>query len=148
MAMKARSLNVDRWQCSRPEWNYSPALQFWWRIGQVAWFDAMKTRKDGSPTDEALLARNWFARSEPEKNANGERESFSFEEVCDWLSLNLEAERVAVLAAIDACADFDTEECDARLEALLNGQPAPRFDLPDDYRFVPERDQMSMFAAA
>ena len=144
-------LNVDKWQQGRPEWNYDPSLQFWWRLAQCALQDAMKVDKDGRPSDLALVARDWFARSEPAPKSIGKRQFASFPEVCHWLGLNLEAERVSVLEMIDKAGDFDTPECDERLEKLIQTNADDEivmFEVPEMFRIVPVRDQGSLFAMA
>ena len=147
MAMQAK-LAVDRWQQGRPQWNYDPAMQFWFRFVQTTIHDALQV-EDEKPTDEALLARDWIARSEPGVAFNGKREFVSFDECCHWLGLNAESERVALLALIDSKADFDTEECDSRLEYLLESEPEETealFEVPEIFRVVPVRDQGTLFA--
>lgn len=148
MAMQAK-MAVDRWQQGRPHWNYDPAMQFWYRFVMTALHDAMQ-EDGGVPTDEALLARDWFATSQPGFEVNGRREFVSFEECCFWLGLNVDAERVSVLGAIDSHADFDTDVLFARLSVLAESNPDDTdalFDTPDLFRVVPVRDQGTLFAA-
>lgn len=145
-----KAIEVSRWQAARRQWNYNAAQWFWWRIGQCAYQDALKVDADGKPKDEALLARDWFARSEPAPLRNGKREFASFAEVCHWLGLNADAERIAILEVIDHAADFDTEECDERLERLSKSNPdddEPLYEIPEMFRVVAVRDQGSLFAA-
>lgn len=140
----------SRFLIARPRWNYSPVQWFWWRLGQCAYQDALKVRADGTPTDDALLARDWFARSEAIDVRDGKREFASFAEVCHWLGLNVDVERLAILDVIDHAADFDTDECDARLELLSapNSDDKQRlYDVPEMFRIVAVRDQGALFAA-
>ena len=139
-------LAVDRWQQGRPQWNYNPALQFWYRFILCTLADAMQV-EGGVPTDEAILARDWFATSEPGVELDGKREFVSFEECCHWLGLDVNHERVELLAAIDENADFDTDEIWARLEKLSSEEPEATdhlFDVPDMFRVVPARDQIPL----
>jgi hypothetical protein len=109
----------------------------------------MKVDADGKPTDEALLARDWFARSQQTPPIDGRREFASFDEVCHWLGLNADVERISILEAIDARADFDNDECDARLDELSASNPDDDevlFDVPEMFRVVAVRDQGSLFA--
>lgn len=141
-------LDVNRWQQSRPHWNYNPTMQFWFRFVMITLRDALRN-ENGVPTDEALLARDWFARSAPEISIDGRRKFVSFDECCHWLGLNVEAERLAILEMIDKAADFDTDECFARLE-ILNAaeldESEPIFEIPPDFRIVAVRDQGNLFA--
>jgi len=140
---------VERWQQGRPAWNYSPALQFWYRFVLCTLADAMQV-EDGKPTDEAILARDWFATSTPGVEFNGRREFVSFDECCHWLGLDADVERVGILFAIDENGDFDTDEVWARLAELSESEPEGTdalFDVPDMFRVVPVRDQLSLLAA-
>jgi hypothetical protein len=143
------ALRVDKWQQGRPQWHYDPVMQGWFRFIQTAIQDALQVAGD-KPTDEAILARDWIARSEPGVAINGKREFVSFGECCHWLGLNAEAEMVALLAFIDSKVDFDTDECDTRLDYLLGSEPeevGSLFEVPAIFRVVPVRDQGSLFAA-
>jgi hypothetical protein len=161
------SLDVSKWQAARRQFQYHPALWFFYRMIQVAYLDARTTEpmigplRDGKrrpeiPTDEAILARDWIARSEPVDphaylprpgQAEWQRREFiSFPECCGMLSLDPEKERGPLLAAIDHASDLDTDQAWARLEQLAAREPvedaAPLFDAP---RVVPVLDQISLF---
>jgi hypothetical protein len=151
MASKqAKLVEVNRWQMGRPQWNYHPTLTYWHRFILTAMHDAFQV-EGGKPTDEALLARDWFATSSPGIEVNGRREFVSFPECCHWLDLDVDAERVGVLAAIDAHADFDTDEAWSRLEVLSAAIPDDTealFEVPDVFRVVPVRDQGTLLPAS
>jgi hypothetical protein len=139
-------LDVSKWQASRRQWNYTPVLWFYYRMIEVAFLDARS--KDGDrPTDEALLARDWIARSESVPPP-APREYVSFPECCQMLGLKPDVERVALLEMIDAAVDCDDDEAWARLEVLRESEPTDDaeslFDAP---RIVPALDQMMLFAA-
>lgn len=138
-------LDVSRWQAARPRWVYTPTLWFYYRMIEVAFLDA-RTQKGGKPTDEALLARDWIARSTPPV-ARAAHEFVSFPECCAMLGLDAEQERLALLDAIDKAVDLDNDEAWARLEELAARTPVddvePLFDAP---RVVPALDQISLFA--
>jgi hypothetical protein len=152
--MADQSLDVSRWQAARPRWVYTPALWFYFRMIEVAYLDARTfTMPPGAeklqPTDEALLARDWIARSEPAERIPGVvicAEFVSFPECCEMLGLDAERERTALLAAIDGAVDLDTDEAWARLEELSAREPVddvePLFDAP---RVVPALDQIALF---
>ena len=149
------ALSVNKWQANRPRWNYSPTMQMYFRIIQVAQMEAMEIGPDGTPTDEALLARDWFAASELESEYQADCQYVSFPKACEALGLNLDAERVAFVKLIDDHAeaigmDFDTDECWARLEYLksrpLADDEEPVFALPDWARVVPAVDQAGLWA--
>jgi hypothetical protein len=135
-------LDVSRWQAARPRWVYTPVLWFYYRMIEVAYLDA-RPKENGAPTDEALLARDWIARS-PSAPA-GTHEFVSFPECCQMLGLDPERERLALLDAIDKAVDSDNDEAWARLEELAAREPlddaAPLFDAP---RVVPALDQLSL----
>ncbi len=138
---------VSKWQRGRPTWHYDPTMQFYFRLAMCALHDAMQSR-DGIPTDHALLARDWFARSDSIQPASTRREFVSFHECCHWLGLDTDTERIAILAMIDARADFDTDECWERLERLSESNPddaEPLFEVPDMFRVVAVRDQGMLF---
>ena len=105
----------------------------------------------GKPTDEALLARDWIARSEAAPAwvyAFGALHEFlSFSECCEMLGLDVELERVTLLQAIDSAVDSDNDEAWARLDELRTRDPQddvePLFDAP---RVVPALDQLALFA--
>jgi hypothetical protein len=105
----------------------------------------------GRPTDEALLARDWIARSEAAPTwayALGARHEFmSFPECCQILGLDAEVERVVLLEVIDKAVDTDNDEAWARLDELSTREPQddvePLFDAP---RVVPALDQLALFA--
>lgn len=163
--VKSKTTSVDKWQQGRPQWNYNPALQFWWRFVQCTVADAMETEYPAGPlrpgeswpidacrpSNEALLARDWIATSTPAGVFNGKRKFVSFDECCFWLGCNADAERVGLLALIDAGQDFDTTESWERLEVLRDGEPEDTealFELPDMFRVVPVRDQLTIEWAA
>ena len=82
-------LDVSKWQAGRPRWVYTPALWFYFRMIEVAYLDA-RTQEDGKPTDDALLARDWIARSVPAQRLPGVvlcAEFVSFSECCEMLGL-------------------------------------------------------------
>ena len=136
-------LDVSKWQAARPRWVYTPALWFYFRMVEVAFLDA-RTQEGGQPTDEALLARDWIARSQAAPA--GSHEFVSFPECCSMLWLDAESERLALLAAIDKAVDSDNDEAWARLEELAARDPLddvePLFDAP---RVVPALDQLALF---
>ena len=78
------------------------------------------------PSNEALLARDWIATSTPRGIFNGKREFVSFDECCFWLGCNADAERVGLLAIIDAGQDFDNADAWRRLAELQAGEPEER----------------------
>lgn len=148
------TLDVSKWQAARPRWVYTPALWFYFRMIEVAYLDA-RTEENGTPTDEALLARDWIARSKPGVHevppqrhgpAAGDPAFVSFPECCQMLGLNPERERLALLEAIDKAVDSDNDEAWARLDELAAREPQddvePLFDAP---RVVPALDQMALF---
>jgi hypothetical protein len=104
------------------------------------------TVEDGRPTDEALLARDWIARSEPIP-AGAPFEFVSFPECCERLGVAADGWRVALLERIDKAVDFDLDELWARLEEI--GATEPKDDpepLFEAFRCVPALDQMALFA--
>jgi hypothetical protein len=137
-------LDVSRWQVARPQWHYTPVLWFYWRMVEAALFD-VRCDSDGRPTDQALLVRDWVARSEP-TSVVMKRRFVSFPECCQMLGLNTDNERVALLEMIDKLGDFDTDEAWERLEIL---RQLPMKDDPDPLfkglRFVPVLDQLNLF---
>ena len=142
--MEQSRLDVSRWQAARRQFYYVPALWFFYRMIQVAFLDA-RTVVDGQPTDEAILARDWIARSAP-ASAQTKFGFVSFPECCKVLSLDPDVERVALLEMIDKQIDLDTDETWARL-AELSAQDArddveALFDAP---RIVPALDQITLF---
>jgi hypothetical protein len=163
MAQQSR-MDVNSWQAARRQWNYCPALQFFARMVCVALIDckctlAVAPVACGSlvalalrgadpaavPTDEALLARDWIARSLSPADRM-ERRFLSFDECCAQLSVDAEKSRVALLAAVDAAGDYDTDENWERLAELIAREPMddfePLFDAP---RIVAALDQMALF---
>jgi hypothetical protein len=138
-------LDVSKWQASRPGWNYTPVLWFYHRTLYQAWLDACSMR-ERQPTDAALLARDWIARSEPAP-ALAPHEYVSFPECCRILGLNPDAERADLLERIDRIADFDTDETWERLEALSAAEPSyePEVNF-NAFRVVPALDQGCLFA--
>jgi hypothetical protein len=162
MAQQSK-LDVSRWQASRRQFQYTPVLWFFYRMIEVAYLDGRSTaRAEGPlrpgesprlfPTDEALLARDWIARSEDAAT----REFISFPHCCRMLGLNAEVERAELLRRIDVefmeptGVDFtnDSDESWARLDELSAREPAddaePLFNAP---RIVPALDQLTLFAA-
>jgi len=104
----------------------------------------------GQPTDEALLARDWIARSEAAPTwayaLGASHEFLSFPECCQILGLDPDVERAALLEVIDKAVDMDNDEAWARLDELSTREPQddvePLFDAP---RVVPALDQMALF---
>jgi hypothetical protein len=143
MAQQSK-LDVNRWQAGRPKWLYTPVLWFYYRMIEVAFLDA-RTKQGGKPADEALLARDWIARSES-TSPRAPHEFVSFPECCRMLGLNPDAERLALLDAIDKAVDIDNDEAWARLEEVSAREPLddvePLFDAP---RVVPALDQIALF---
>ena len=105
----------------------------------------------GKPTDEALLARDWIARSEAAPTwayaLGASHEFLSFPECCQILGLDPDVERAALLEVIDKAVDMDNDEAWARLDELSTREPQddvePLFDAP---RVVPALDQLALFA--
>lgn len=145
-------------------WNYTPALQFFARIINVALIDCgcnlavapisrgvlvalplPKTDPKARPSDDALMARDWIARSEEPANKRSRR-YLSFPACCAQLGVSAEASRSSLLAVIDNAGDYDNDEAWARLEELnaqeIKNDDEPLFDAP---RIVPVLDQMTMF---
>ncbi|HTV07783.1 MAG TPA: hypothetical protein VMD97_01905 [Candidatus Aquilonibacter sp.] len=165
-------LNVSKWQPARREWNYTPVMQLAMRlirtaiieVGQVEnvpcpYVDAewetripqtagdWMLRLFGEPWDRAVMARDWIRRGAPDARLDREGYLLSFDNCCDVLGLNADAERTGLLSWIDSMADFDTDEVWARIEYLTQNPPdeseEPLFDAP---RVVPELDQGCLFA--
>lgn len=153
-----------------PEWNYSPALQFFARMINAALIDckcclgfarcshgalvAVPLRgaaPDAVPGDEALLARDWIAGSVTPADLK-QRRYLSFAECCRQLGVEWERSRANLLAVIDAAADYRfavegfSTATGVRLEQLrradLPDDAEPLFDAP---RVVPAVDQMPLF---
>lgn len=145
-------------------WNYCPAMQFFARFINVALIDCKCTLgvapvsrgvlvavplpgadAKAVPSDEALLARDWIARSEDPADPS-QRRYLSFPACCAQLGADVERSRVALLMAVDSAGDYDTDECWARLEELdareLEDDAEPLFDAP---RVVPVVDQLRLF---
>jgi len=142
--MAHRAAGVDWWQDDLCKWVYDPAMWFSYRMVEVAYLDA----KDQGPvpSDEALLARDWIATSEPLPALTG-GDYVSFPECCDRLGLNVDAERMALLERIDATGEFDTDEAWERLAALELAEPKDDVEaLFEAYRVVPALDQFTMFS--
>lgn len=141
------STRPDKRQQGRPQWNYDPAMQFYFRFVMTALHDALRC-ESGLPTDEAILARDWFATSTPGFVIGERREFISFDECCHWLGINADVERIALLELIDGRADFDTDEAWERLAKLSVSNPDDTeclFEAPDIFRVVPVRDQIPLF---
>lgn len=151
-------LDVSKWQAGRPQWSYTPVMWFFYRMIEVAFLDAqMKVRVEGPllpneapiyrPADEALLSRDWIARSEA-LPAKAPREYVSFPDCCQMLGLKVAVERVALLDVIDRAIDFDEDESWARLEDLSAREPEDDVEpLFNALRVVPALDQLCLFAA-
>lgn len=143
MAQQSK-LDVSKWQAARPKWLYTPTLWFFFRMIEVAYLDA-KTKEGDKATDEALLARDWIARSES-ASPRAPHEFVSFPECCRMLGMDPEMERLALLDAIDKAVDVDNDEAWARLDELAAREPLddvePLFDAP---RVVPALDQLALF---
>lgn len=137
-------LRPKEWWQRELERRYDPALWFYYRMIEVALIDS-RMKRDGAPTDEALLARDWIAASE-EPRRGTPHEYVSFPECCRMLNLDPDRERVALLEKIDSTADFDVDELWMRLAQI--GVSEPKDDnepLFDGFRCVPALDQMTMF---
>lgn len=92
------SLSVSKWQACRRAFNYSPILHFFWRAIVCAGLDARKMNADGSPSDEALLARWWFTTETP----HGSEDYFtSFSCACHALGRDEDTERLMALRMVD-----------------------------------------------
>jgi hypothetical protein len=168
-------LDVSKWQADRPHWNYTPVMQFYVRFIQVALIDANcdlaifpesrgvlqampapGSKPTDRPTDAALLARDWIATSKKQGSGIGDQGSVkepkrrfvSFPECCEQLGVDPDAQRVALLNAIDEAGDFDNDETWVRLEEISATEP-PDDDEPlfEAWRIVPALDQMNLFAA-
>ena len=146
-----QKLDVSKWYAARRQFLYTPVLWFYHRMIVAAVLDAhSKVETEPlsgkqKPSDEALLARDWIARSE-DAPAMADHKFVSFPECCRMLSLDPEVERPALLALIDQAVDTDNDEAWARLEELSAREPAddvePLFDAP---RIVPALDQAVLF---
>ena len=146
-------------------WSYTPSMQFFARFINVALIDcgcnlAVAPLSRGvlvavtlpgadakaRPSDEALLARDWIARSEDPTDAHSRR-FLSFPGCCAQLSADAEQSRLELLAVIDTAGDYDNDEAWARLDELSAREPQddvePLFDAP---RVVPALDQLALFA--
>ena len=75
------AMNVNKMHAGRPKWHYSATMQLYLRMIIVAQMEAMEIGEDGTPTDEALLARDWFATSELEREFQAECKYISLREV-------------------------------------------------------------------
>lgn len=142
--MQSKSLQVDQWQAAQRKWSYDPVLWFSYRMVEVAYLDA----KDQGPTpsDEALLARDWIATSESLPPLT-HSDFVSFPECCERLGLNVDAERMALLDRIDAGGEFDTDESWKRLAALeVAVEEDDTEALFEAFRVVPALDQFTMFS--
>ncbi|HZP03430.1 MAG TPA: hypothetical protein VFB43_00925 [Terracidiphilus sp.] len=143
--MEAR-LDVSKWQAAREQFHYDPVLWFFYRFVEVAYLDAKTTLWSGEPSDEALLARDWIARSE-DPPPHLIHDFVSFPLCCRVLGLNPDNERTALLEAIDKAVERNDEDCAwARLDVLSALEPKddiePLFDAP---RIVPVLDQIALF---
>lgn len=134
---------------SRPKFNYDPAMQFWLRLFVVTFHDARQVNEDKTPTDEAILARAWFAWSEWDKEEDGKQQFASWPECCHWLGKDWHVETAAALQIIDAGADFESEYAIRRLKELsaMPDEDASACELPEWARIVPAVDQFSIFSA-
>ncbi len=77
-----------------------PQLLFWRRMIDSAVADAKRVTH-GIPTDAAIAARWWLEELRPPQSECREWER-SFECCCSWLHIEPNAERMRLLAAIDA----------------------------------------------
>jgi hypothetical protein len=150
-------MNVSKWQASRPNRHYTPVMWFFWRAVEVALLDTREVLADGTPSDAALLARDWIATSELEPEFGVESKFVSFPRCCDALGVDCESNRWGLLNFIDAQAeslgtDFDTDESWERLERLkaetLVDDDEPMFALPEWARVVPTIDQGAFWQSA
>lgn len=159
-------LNVSKWQAARRPWNYSPVMQFSRRLIEMALFEA--TRVAGVPCmyghdlafmeplrreiqlwDAAVMARDWIRRPAPSPEVDLEGYYLSFDHCCDVLGLKADYEREWMLAKIDDAADFDTDECWARVQELTDNPPDEvDEEVFDAVRVVPALDQGNLFAGA
>jgi len=163
-------LNVGKWQAARRSPFYTPVMQYFWRQIKMAVFEAMRVKGDVEPYshwcfapedqahpstasrrvalwDAAIMARHWIARPAPDPFFDREGWMLSFDAAALALGCDPDTERLALLEKIDAAADFDTEECWARVEYLSANPPdeceEALFDAP---RVVPALDQGCLFA--
>jgi hypothetical protein len=121
-----------------------PESLFYFRLIETALEEA-QDGKQGRPTDEAVLARDWIARPAPDCM---DRDTYlaSFTQTCDVLEISEIVLRSRLLQMIDARHEFHTRECAERLAKLiampLDGDEEELFAAP---RVVPVRDQTSLF---
>ena len=135
-------MSASRFAISRPKWNYSPVMWAYWRMCMFNLHEATKIGADGTPTDDALLARLWIAT---ETSHRSPEYDFSFSACMGILGLNEDSERYGCLNIIDEVSDHDTDECDKRREYLLENPPYSDEDVDfDGYRVVPEVDQLQL----
>lgn len=164
-------LNVSRWQAGKRPWNYSPVMQFSKRLIDMAVFEALRVQyvpcpyRDllwsaspdgvadhlmhvcGETWDMAIMARDWIRRGAPDPKQDLEGYYLSFDHCCEVLGLNVDYERTLLLSRIDTAADFDTDECWARVEYLTENPPDEmEEELFDAVRVVPALDQGCLFA--
>lgn len=121
-----------------------PLMLCYWRQIEVALEEAQDS-KDGEPTDEALLARDWIVRPSPSRL---DRAAFitSFQFACELLELPIEEMRARLLAVIDAKQQFNTRQCAERLTRLKsNPLPGDEDEVFTAPRVVPSRDQQRLF---
>jgi len=127
----------------RPRFRQPESL-FYFRLIETALEEA-QDGKQGRPTDEAVLARDWIARPAPDLM---DRDAYltSFTQACDVLEISEVVIRSRLLQMIDAKHEFHTRECADRLAQLiampLEGDEEELFAAP---RVVPIRDQTSLF---
>ena len=131
-------LTVSKWTAARRKWNYDPILQAYWRMCMFNLREGHRIEADGTPSDDALLARLWFAT---ETKHSSPEYIFSFSFCCFALGLNEDAERLGALDLIDAVGDHDNEMCDKRLEYLLANPPDDEEHTFEGFRTVSEVDQ-------
>ena len=161
--MESRSqLDVSRWQAGVRHWHYSPEMQYFARMINTALIECKcalavaplshgalvatplpSAKSDWIPSDAALLARDWIARSEDER-----AERFvGFPTCCSCIGADVEQSRTNLLAVIDAAGDYDNDEAWARLERLsqqvIEDDTEPLFLAP---RCIPALDQMALFS--
>ena len=163
-------IDVSKWQAAQREYVYDPVLHFFFRTLENAlidcncelmhvsnahgllWARPMPTATSNwVPSDEALVARDWVARSV----IPGDDTAFlSFEICCLALGIDPDKQRVQFLSAIDQAGDYDTDENWNRLDEVSSHEPADDEEpLFDALRVVPAEvvaqvvDQLQLFAA-
>ncbi|MGA7887627.1 MAG: hypothetical protein WCA44_17975 [Acidobacteriaceae bacterium] len=154
-------IDVTQWQATARRWNYTPEMQFFARLINTALIECKcmlgvavvsrgvlvatplpSAHTDWRPSDAALLARDWIARS-------GDEISYrfvGFATCCLCLGAVVDPSRVSLLATIDAAGDYDNDKAWARLEQLrsrpIEDDTEPLFAAP---RCIPAVDQGTLF---